>query len=311
MASHPKSSRWERRLLSFTICTSCCSSAGKKELCPKRCATPTSSLYKNKGDCSDCNNYCGISLLSIVGKAFVREVLNRLQLLAERTHTRDALRDDAALTAHSEDALQRLINCFAHACREFGLTISLKKTNILGQDVSSNPSITIGDYILEVVEDFTYLGSTISSSFSLDAKLNKRIGKAATATARLAKKVWDNKKLTTNTKMKVYQRALDPLLPPRVQAQHPPSAPNSGGSGEITWKDRVPNKNVLDQAGIPSMFVQLTQRRLGWLGHVRRRGRWEDPQRHSVWRGSPNLAPDLQDDLSYASRMSVSGHEGR
>ena len=35
-------------------------------------------LYKNKGDRSDCNNYCGISLLGIVGKAFARVVLNRL-----------------------------------------------------------------------------------------------------------------------------------------------------------------------------------------------------------------------------------------
>ena len=35
--------------------------------------------------------------------------------------------DDAALTAHSGEALQRLVNRFAHACREFGLTISLKE----------------------------------------------------------------------------------------------------------------------------------------------------------------------------------------
>ena len=40
-------------------------------------------LYKNKGDCSDCNNYCRISILSIVGKAFTCMVLNRLQVLAE------------------------------------------------------------------------------------------------------------------------------------------------------------------------------------------------------------------------------------
>ena len=39
-------------------------------------------LYKNKGDCSDCNNYHMISLLSIVGKVFAHVVLARLQSLA-------------------------------------------------------------------------------------------------------------------------------------------------------------------------------------------------------------------------------------
>ena len=62
--------------------------------------------------------------------------------------------DEASLTAHTEDALQLLISCFAHACKEFGSTVILKKTNILGQDVSSMPSISIGDCTLEVVENF-------------------------------------------------------------------------------------------------------------------------------------------------------------
>ena len=43
-------------------------------------------LYKNKGDRSDCNNYTGISLLSIVGKAFARVVLARLQVLAQQEY---------------------------------------------------------------------------------------------------------------------------------------------------------------------------------------------------------------------------------
>jgi len=43
-------------------------------------------LYKNKGDRSDCNNYRGTSLLSIVGKAFARVVLNRLEALADRVY---------------------------------------------------------------------------------------------------------------------------------------------------------------------------------------------------------------------------------
>ena len=43
-------------------------------------------LYKNKGDRSDCNNYRGISLLSITGKMFARVILRRLQILAERVY---------------------------------------------------------------------------------------------------------------------------------------------------------------------------------------------------------------------------------
>lgn len=43
-------------------------------------------LYKNKGERSDCNNYRGISLLSIVGKVFARVILIRLQKLADRVY---------------------------------------------------------------------------------------------------------------------------------------------------------------------------------------------------------------------------------
>ena len=42
----------------------------------------TVTLYENKGECSDCNNNRDISLLSIVGKAFVRVSFCRLQKLA-------------------------------------------------------------------------------------------------------------------------------------------------------------------------------------------------------------------------------------
>ena len=42
-------------------------------------------LYKNNGDRSNCNNYRGISLLSVVGKVFARVALTKLQILAERT----------------------------------------------------------------------------------------------------------------------------------------------------------------------------------------------------------------------------------
>ena len=43
-------------------------------------------LYKNKGDRGNCNNYRGISLLNIVGKLFAKIVLVKLRVLPERIY---------------------------------------------------------------------------------------------------------------------------------------------------------------------------------------------------------------------------------
>ena len=43
-------------------------------------------LYKNKGDRGDCNNYRGISLLSITGKVLARILIKRLQEIAEQVY---------------------------------------------------------------------------------------------------------------------------------------------------------------------------------------------------------------------------------
>lgn len=155
--------------------------------------------------------------------------------------------DDATLTAHTKGALQRLISCFPSASREFGLTISLKKTSIMGQDVNSTPSISIGDYL------------------SLNTELNTRIGKAATTMARLAKRVWDNSMLTIKAKLKVYQACvLSTLLYScetwtlcsrqecRHNIFHLRCLRRILG---ITRQDRVPNKELLAQAGTPSMCL--------------------------------------------------------
>ena len=38
----------------------------------------------------------------------------------------------------------------------------------------------------------------------------------------------------------------------------------------ICWQDKVTNADVLSRAGLPTMYTLLRQRRLRWLGHVRR-----------------------------------------
>ena len=64
--------------------------------------------------------------------------------------------DGAAVVAHFAEMLQQFMNHFSKACQDFGLTISLKKTQVMAQGVDSPLSITISMQELEVVNDFMY-----------------------------------------------------------------------------------------------------------------------------------------------------------
>ena len=208
--------------------------------------------------------------------------LFNLARLKSKTTVRDYMpfADDAAVATHQESELQSLMDRFSRACKDFGLTISLKKTEVLGQDVPTPPVITIDDYELNVVDRFTYLGSTITNNLSLDVEIDKRIGKAATILARLTTRVWSNRNLTVKTKMSVYEACvLSTLLygsetwttysrqEKRLNSFHLRSLRRILG---ISWQDKVTNTEVLNRAGQVSIFTHLRQRRLRWLGHVHR-----------------------------------------
>ena len=112
--------------------------------------------------------------------------------------------DDAALVSHTEEGLQQLVDRLSHACKEFGLTISLKKTNVMAQGTEQPPVITVNGHVLEAVDNFTYLGSTISSSLSLEVEVSSRIAKAAAVMSKLHHRVWNNSILTEKTKLRMY-----------------------------------------------------------------------------------------------------------
>ena len=122
-----------------------------------------------------------------------------------------------------------------------------------------------------MVEDFTYLGSNISSNLSLDTELNMKIGKASAAMARLTKRVWENTMLTIKTKTQVYRACvLSTLLygseswtlhtrpARRLNTFHLRCLRRILG---ISWQDHIPNTEVLARAGTNSMYALLTKRR--------------------------------------------------
>ena len=97
---------------------------------------------------------------------------------------------------------------------------------------------------------------------------------------RLCRRVWENTKLTTNTKIAAYQACvLNTLMfgseywtlysrqEQRLNTFHLRCIRRILS---ISWQQHITNDEVLKRAGIPSMFCILAKRRPRWLDHVAR-----------------------------------------
>ncbi|CAM2114793.1 unnamed protein product [Caretta caretta] len=98
---------------------------------------------------------------------------------------------DKVRVAPNEEERQQLFNRFALACDdEFGLSIILKKTNIMAQSELTAPEVLIASPTLKAVRMFGYLGSTASDNLSRDDELGSCIRKSATTFDQLTRHVW-------------------------------------------------------------------------------------------------------------------------
>ena len=211
--------------------------------------------------------------------------INRLKAKTKITKAiiRDLLyADDCAIAAHSEGDLQSLTDSLSEATKRFGLTISIKKTEVLFQpakdSAASIPEIKIDGQVLNTVDSFTYLGSNISASGTLDKEISNRIAKASASFGRLYKRVWRNKGLKLETKCTVYRAVvLTALLYGceswTLYSRHIKSLEQFHQRClrrimNIKWYDKVSNVKVLRKANIPSVEALLVNAQLRWSGHL-------------------------------------------
>ena len=142
------------------------------------------------------------------GKLFNLSRLNAQTKTQEKLIRERLYADDTAVVAHSQDELQTLMDRFATVCNAFGLTISIKKTQVIGQNAKSQPEVFIDNQKLVTTNNFSYLGSTISNTLGLDMEIDRSIGRACGTFAKLMKRVWENKKLTIINKVAVYKACI-------------------------------------------------------------------------------------------------------
>ena len=103
-------------------------------------------------------------------------------------------------TQHSINNINLITDSFAKAARRFGITISLKKTEVMFQPNPGTKPCTIKYYCwqrhLNVVDTFTYLGSTLSKNAMFDDDISAPSWKC--------KHLWNERGVRLSTKINVY-----------------------------------------------------------------------------------------------------------
>ena len=176
--------------------------------------------------------------------------------------------DDMAKGAPIEEIMQKGVDQVSDSCDSYDLTISIKKTEVVYLPAPAKPyrepTITVKGQRLQVVDKFTYLGSTLSRVVHTDDEVNARTAKASAAFGRLLGSIWDRVVLPTllyacKTWI-VYQRHAKGLNHFHTSCLRKLL--------KIKWQDRIPDTEVLKRAGMQSVHTLLKLAQLRWTGHV-------------------------------------------
>ena len=142
------------------------------------------------------------------------------------------------------------------------------------------PTITVKGQRLQMVDKFTYLGSTLSRVVHIDDEVNARIAKASAAFGWLRGSVWDQSGIRLDTKLKVYKAVvlLTLLYACEIRTVYQRHAKRLNHFHticlrkllKIKWQDRIPDTEVLKRAGMQSVHTLLKLAQLRWTGHVTR-----------------------------------------
>jgi len=187
--------------------------------------------------------------------------------------------DDTALLLPSATDATTSLKSFSDSASHLGLNVSWPKTKL--QNIGSGPKppdISVDGNTVESVNSFVYLdGSLQSSDGQCRPDLTRRIGLACAVLTSL-KRIWSEKRLTLDTKLRIYQtRVLSVLLYATdtwtslsadvrtLDAFHQKCLRQLLG---IRWYDRVRIEEVLQRTGLISLSHLLSHRRISVFGHV-------------------------------------------
>jgi len=119
--------------------------------------------------------------------------------------------DDIALLEDSLHNMQLLTTALEEEASRVGLYINPDKCKVMvSSSWSGSTDVHVQGSTVEVVDEFCYLGSYVARNGSCEKDVRVRIGKAAAIFGKM-KKVWRNKHMSLETKLRLYCIVDSPL----------------------------------------------------------------------------------------------------
>ncbi|KAI8515581.1 hypothetical protein Bbelb_063940 [Branchiostoma belcheri] len=187
--------------------------------------------------------------------------------------------DDLALLSENNQGLTTKLET---SSGKVGLRVSSEKTkamevgNHTGQPLLN---IIVNNSQVEVVDQFTYLGSVISNSGEVEPDINCRVGKAASVFRRM-NSIWSATTINLDTKLRLYNSI---VLPTAIYASETWKCTAKASRKldafhqrnlrrilKVRWQDHITNDEILNRAKSKPLSTIITEKRMQLTGHILR-----------------------------------------
>ena len=182
--------------------------------------------------------------------------------------------------SHNHQQMQNKTTELATLSKSIGLKIHPQKSKLFRINSTAPEAIMVDDKPLDVVDNFTYLGSMVDDKGGTTADIKARLGKARAAFISL-NNIWKDNALSIKTKVKVFNSNVKSVLLYGSEtwslSQTWTRKLQSFINGclrrilKIRWPDTIRNTSLWERTGQRPISQEVGQRRWRWIGHTLRK----------------------------------------
>ena len=191
--------------------------------------------------------------------------------------------DNVALVWENLTDIKTALETLGSVAGKLGLNVNWTKTKILPVDktpCSPLTTIEVCGQDVEIVKQFTYLGSIVCSNGNLDAEISARVAKANAVFGRLLRTIFHKPQISHLTKARIYSALVAsvvlyssetwPLTQSQMMKVDAVQTKHLRKIEHVRWLERVRNMDILLSFKLSPLSEQLESRSLRWYGHFLR-----------------------------------------